>query len=101
MPHNERWRLLATFNGGFKWVAGPAGFVVNGHADEPLVPGLGTVVAHSDGHVDIVAWHGPPTLRSLTVARQNLPLLVNHGKPNPHVGDVPRWGATLGGGGCA
>jgi len=98
VPHGERWRLLATFNSGFKWTSGPAGFLINGGADEPLVRGLGTVVAHLDGRVDIVRWHGPPTLRTLTLARQNLPLLVDGGQPSPTVGDFSMWGATLGGG---
>jgi hypothetical protein len=29
-------------------------------------------------------------------ARQNLPLIVNHGRPNPNLSDGPEWGATLG-----
>jgi hypothetical protein len=29
-------------------------------------------------------------------ARQNLPLIVNHGHPNPNLSDGPEWGATLG-----
>jgi len=29
-------------------------------------------------------------------ARQNLPLIVNHGQPNPNLSDGPEWGATLG-----
>ncbi len=95
VPYGQRKRLLATFNGGFKWTAGPAGFLINGHADEPLVRGLGTLVAHPDGRVDIVRWHGPPTLRTLVLARQNLPLLVDRGQPNPTVGNVYAWGATL------
>jgi hypothetical protein len=98
VPYGQRWRLLATFNGGFKWKAGPAGFLINGRAYEPLVRGLGTVVAHPDGRVDIVRWHGPSTLPSLTLARQNLPLLVDNGRPNPNVGNVSAWGGTLGGG---
>jgi hypothetical protein len=98
VPSGARPRLLATFNGGFKWTWGPAGFLVNGHADELLVRGLGTVVAHPDGRVDIVSWHGPPTRRELVLARQNLPLLVDRGQPNRNVGDVRMWGATLGGG---
>ncbi len=98
VPYGQRWRLLATFNGGFKWRAGPAGFLVNGRADEPLVHGLGTVVAHPDGRVDIVSWHGPSTLRTLTLARQNLPLIVDNGRPNPNVGNTWMWGTTLGGG---
>ncbi len=97
VPHDQRWRLLATFNGGFKWTAGPAGFVVNGHADEPLLRGLATVVAHTNGHVDVVSWRGPATLASLAVARQNLHLLVNGGRTSGQAGDVALWGATLGG----
>ena len=98
VPHDQRWRLLATFNGAFKWDAGAAGFVINGHADEPLVRGLATVVAYPSGRVDIVNWSGPSSRRSLVLARQNLPLLVNQGRANPRVGDVAMWGATLGGG---
>ena len=97
IPSGERWRLLATFNGGFKWKSAAAGFVVNGHADEPLLRGLGTLVAYADGHVDIVSWHGPPTLRRLVLARQNLPLIVNHGRANPNIAEPWLWGATLGG----
>ena len=29
-------------------------------------------------------------------ARQNLPLIVNGGRPNPNLSDGPQWGATLG-----
>jgi hypothetical protein len=98
VPYGQRWRLLATFNGGFKWKAGPAGFLINGRADEPLLPGLGTIVAHPDGRVDIVRWHGPSTLPTLTLARQNLRLLVDNGRPDPNVDNVAEWGTTLGGG---
>jgi hypothetical protein len=85
-------------NAGFKWRAGPAGFLVNGRTDEPLLLGLGTVVGHPDGRVDIVRWHGPSTLPTLTLARQNLRLLVDEGGPDPSVGNVALWGTTFGGG---
>lgn len=98
VPYGQRWRLLATFNGGFKANANAGGFLINGHADRPLLRGLGTLVAHRSGRVDIVSWHGPPARRNLDVARQNLPLLVNKGRVNANVGDVLAWGATLGGG---
>jgi len=32
----------------------------------------------------------------LAFARQNLPLIVSGGKPNPNLSDGPQWGATLG-----
>ena len=98
VPSGQRWRLLATFNGGFKANAGAGGFLVNGVADEPLLDGMGTVVAHPNGRVDIVSWHGPRTRRNLELARQNLPLLVNGGRPSANVDNVSAWGLTLGGG---
>jgi hypothetical protein len=95
VPPGQRSRLLATFNSGFKWDARPGGFVINGHADEPLLPGFGTLVAYPNGRVDIVRWHGPPTLPSLVLARQNLPLLVDGGLPSPTIDKWSNWGATL------
>jgi Phosphodiester glycosidase len=97
VPSGQRWRLLATFNGGFKANAGAGGFLINGHADVPLRDGLGTLVEHRNGRVDIVSWHGPPSLGYLVLARQNLPLIVNNGRPNPTLNDSAQWGATLGG----
>jgi hypothetical protein len=32
----------------------------------------------------------------VTFARQDLPLIVNHGQVNPNLSDGPEWGATLG-----
>ena len=98
VPWGQRWRLLASFNGGFKANAGAGGFAINGRAYTPLERGLGTLVGYSDGRVDIVNWHGgatPP--RSVMFARQNLPLIVNRGRPTPHVWQGWRWGTTLGG----
>ena len=34
--------------------------------------------------------------RSVVLARQNLPLIVNNRRPNPNLSDGPAWGATLG-----
>jgi hypothetical protein len=98
VPHGERWRLLATFNGGFKANAGAGGFLVDGHADEPLQVGDGTLVEYRDGSLAILDWQGRTKPGALVLARQNLPPLVWNGRPSPSVGDVPLWGATLGGG---
>jgi hypothetical protein len=95
VPFGQRWRLLATFNGGFKASAAAGGFLVNGRAAVPLRTGLGTVVEGRAGRVDIVRWSGPPAPRRLVLARQNLPLLVDHGRPGAGVTDGPAWGATL------
>jgi len=97
VPSDQRWRLLATFNSGFTFRDGHGGFAVNGHAATPLVAGIGTVVAYGSGQVDVVRWHGgsaPP--RGIVLARQNLPLIVAGGRPNPNLSDSAVWGQTLG-----
>jgi hypothetical protein len=98
IPFGQRWRLLAAFNSGFKTSAGAGGFLVNGHVDDPLQNGLGTLVETRDGSVGILDWRGRTSPARLVLARQNLPPLVWNGTPNATVADVPAWGATLGGG---
>jgi hypothetical protein len=97
VPYGERRRLLATFNSGFTYRDGHGGFAVDGKTYTPLRPGLGTLVEHADGRVDVIAWRGgarPP--RDVVVARQNLPLIVERGRPAPNLSNGPEWGATLG-----
>jgi hypothetical protein len=98
VPSGQRWRLLATFNSGFTYGDGHGGFAVNGHTATPLRAGSGTVVAYRDGRVDVVDWHGGERLPSwLVLARQNLPLLVDRGRPSPELTDPHAfWGYTLG-----
>jgi len=101
IPYGERWKLLATFNGGFKFDSGGVGngFSVDGHTDVWLRRGLGTLVGYRDGRVDVVTWKGTPAPpRNVVFARQNLPLIVDHGRPAAGLADIGAWGATLGGG---
>ncbi len=101
IPWGERWRLLATFNGGFKYTSSGAenGFAVDGHTYVWLKRGLGTLIGYRDGRVDIQAWRGGPNPPADVVfARQNLPLIVNGGRPAWDIGVGLMWGATLGGG---
>jgi len=98
VPWGQRWRLLATSSGGFKANADAGGFAINGRAYTPLERGLGTLVGYGNGRVDIINWHAghtPP--RWVAFARQNLPLIINRGRPTPHVSQGWRWGSTLGG----
>ena len=98
VPHGQRWRLLAAFNGGFKPGTAAGGFAINGHTYGFLERGLGTLVGYRDGRVDIVAWHGGPSPGpAVAFARQNLPLIVIGGRPSSLVADGFSWGATLGG----
>jgi hypothetical protein len=98
VPSGQRWRLLATFNGGFKSSAGAGGFLVNGRVDEPLQIGLGALVEYRDGSLAILDWLGRTSPGVLVLARQNLPPLVWAGRPTATAFQNGLWGATLGGG---
>ena len=98
VPQGQRWRLLATFNGGFKSASNAGGFLVNGRASEPLKRGLGTLVEYRDGSLAILNWQGRTNPHLLVLARQNLPPLVWAGRANPTVSNFRLWGLTYGGG---
>jgi len=97
VPHEQRWRLLATFNGGFTYVDGHNGSAVNGRTNEPLRDGLATLVGYRSGRVDILRWSGGPNAPpGVAWARQSLPPIVWAGKLNPALDNSTKWGATLG-----
>jgi hypothetical protein len=97
VPPAARHNLVATFNSGFKLVDSGGGFATGGHTYAPLKRGLATMVRYRDGHVNVISWNGGPNVGpNIIYARQNLPLIVNHGRPNPNLSDGPQWGATLG-----
>jgi hypothetical protein len=97
VPAAERPRLVATFNSGFTYSDGHGGFAVGGRTFEPFRAGDGTVVEYRNGRVDVRAWGGGATAgRNVVLARQNLPLIVAGGRPNPNLSDGLEWGATLG-----
>jgi hypothetical protein len=97
VPTDLRSRLVATFNSGFKLSDSGGGFADGGHTYAPMKPGLATIERLRNGHVDIVAWKGGSVAGpDVMYARQNLPLIVNGGRPNPNLSDGPEWGATLG-----
>jgi hypothetical protein len=102
VPLGERWRLLATFNGGFKYGSrsgGGGGFAVDGDTYVPLQRGLGTLVGFRSGRIDVIAWNGRSHPgRNVAFARQNLGLLVNGGRPAANPTSQAVWGNTLGGG---
>ncbi|MGI8428987.1 MAG: hypothetical protein ACR2OB_06715 [Solirubrobacteraceae bacterium] len=97
VPLRLRPRLVASFNSGFKLSDAGGGFAVGGHAYAPLKPGLATILRYRDGRLDVRAWTGGPDVPpDLVYARQNLPLIVDHARPNPNLSDGPEWGSTLG-----
>jgi len=97
VPPALRGGLVATFNSGFKLADSGGGFAYHGHTYATMHDELATIVGYTSGQVDIVAWKGGPDVGpGVTFARQDLPLIVNHGHVNPNLSDGPEWGATLG-----
>jgi hypothetical protein len=97
IPYGQRWRLLATFNGGFTHIDGNNGSAVNGVTNEPLIHGLATLIGYRNGRVDVRTWTGGPTSGpTIAFARQSLPLIVVNGKLSPKLNSSTEWGHTLG-----
>ena len=101
VPDSQRWRLLATFNGGFTYEDGENGSTVNGSVNEPLKDGKATLLGYRDGRVDIVKWSGGPNPGpGVAWSRQSLAPIVWEGRLNPGLNEdpnSPEWGFTLGG----
>jgi hypothetical protein len=95
----EMGRLVAAFNGGFKFSTGAGGFESYGRLGAPQRDGLGSIVTYANGRTDIGAWNtGVPAPRTpVASVRQNLTLLVNNGTAAASLGCISCWGATLGG----
>ena len=97
VPPSLRGRLLATFNAGFKYEDSRGGFALDGHTYAPLREEQATLLELTDGRVSLNAWHGGPTVGgNVAFATQNLPLIVQEGRPSPKLNDSTDWGATLG-----
>jgi hypothetical protein len=97
VPYGQRWRLLATFNGGFTYIDGHNGSSIDGRSYEPLKDGLATLVGRRDGTLGIENWRGGPNAGpGIVFARQSLPPIIWNGKLNPALNDSSQWGFTLG-----
>jgi hypothetical protein len=101
VPYSQRWRLLATFNGGFTHADGNNGSTDNGLMNEPLTVGNATLIGYTDGRVAIVKWQaGQNAGPGVAWARQSLAPIVWNGRINPDLNtdpNSPQWGYTLGG----
>jgi hypothetical protein len=101
VPVDQRYRLLATFNGAFTHVDTNNGSAVNGHTNEPLIDGNATLVGYRAGTVDIVKWTGGPMApANVAWARQSLTPILWDATLNPELNTDPnsiQWGYTLGG----
>jgi hypothetical protein len=96
VPLSARAGLLATFNSGFYEADSAGGFYTHGTLYFPMIDGLATVVAYTDGRVDVVDWTGGSTPGpDVVMARQNLPLIVDGGAPASSLDVSFKWGLTL------
>jgi hypothetical protein len=95
-----RTGLLATFNGGFRLYASRGGFYLNGRTSGTLTNGAASVVYYRNGTIKIGDWGRDVSMTADVVGvRQNLKLIVDHGKV---VSDINQnveanFGATIGG----
>ncbi|MEA2314404.1 MAG: hypothetical protein QOI03_1096 [Solirubrobacteraceae bacterium] len=97
VPREDRTKLLATFNSGFKLADSQGGVVLNGHTYAPMRNGQATLVGYTDGHVDVIDWrYGSFAPASVSFARQNLPLLLSEGQLAANLENNAEWGATVG-----
>jgi len=96
----SRKLLVAGFNGGFKLSAGAGGYEQEGRIVTPLVRGRASLVIYRSGTASIGIWgHGAPLPgKPVYSVRQNLSLLVWHGRPTRASRDWWVWGATITGG---
>ena len=101
IPAGQRKGLLATFNGGFKLDSAGGGFYLNGIYHGTLNKGVASIVYYKNGTIKLGQWGRDFSMNSsIQGVRQNLMLLVDHGKvaANASSNVMSNWGATLGGG---
>ena len=97
IPPALRTRVVAAFNGGFRLREANGGFMVNGRVGVPLRSGAASLVIHRNGSVDIGSWNrGVRQDGTVVAVRQNLKLIVEHGKPvaGLRVNAFGAWGSV-------
>ena len=97
VPYSQRWRLLATFNGGFTYIDGHNGVVDQRpklRAAQGRPRNADRVPRRPRRHQDLDG--GPNAGPTVAFARQSLPLIIEDGRLNPALNDSSQWGFTLG-----
>lgn len=95
----DRTALLAAFNSAFVLRDSRGGFYDFGRTVGTLNRGAASLVIYRDGHVDVGAWGRDVRLTpDVLTVRQNLALIVDHGRPVPGLATnwQHQWGYTLG-----
>ncbi len=98
---SEIHRVVAAFNGGFKFETGVVGYSSEGRTPVALRPGRGSIVTYRDGTTQIGSWEAgvPARGRPIASVLQNLSLLIDRGRAAESVEGciLSCWGATVGG----
>lgn len=92
-------RVVAAFNGGFRFQDARGGFYLDGQTAVPLRAGAASVVIDDTGRVNVGAWGTEVTMGPhVRAVLQNLVPLVDGGSvaPDATYHDTRVWGATLG-----
>jgi hypothetical protein len=96
IPKDQRSGLVAAFNAGFQFKDLVGGYRTEGRTPVPLVDGQASLVLRAHGLADVGAWGSDVHLGDdVTAVRQNLALVVDHGKPVPglHHKFTGAWGS--------
>jgi hypothetical protein len=99
VPPGAAKSLVAAFNAGFLMNNANGGYYTDGRTIMPLRTGAASFVIYRNGSVNIGDWGRDAALTPDVVSvRQNLDLLVDHGRPVPglNANDTTQWGFTLG-----
>lgn len=95
----DRVGLLAAFNAAFAMRDSRGGFYDFGRTVGTLNRNAASLVIYKDGHVQIGAWGRDARMTAdVATVRQNLALIVDHGRPVPglEANWQNQWGATIG-----
>jgi uncharacterized protein YigE (DUF2233 family) len=99
VPTTTRSRLAFTFNSGFRMNDARGGWYSEGRMAVPLVNGAASIVIDKNGTITVGQWGRDVRMTPDVVSvRQNLELIVDHGRPVPSLASdsFQMWGATLG-----
>ncbi len=96
----DRRGLVATWNGGFRMADAHGGFYLDGRTADALVDGAASEVFYRNGSMTVGSWNHEVSMTPNVVGvRQNLSLLIDHGRIAPDIdaSHLFDWGLTLGG----
>jgi hypothetical protein len=92
--------IVTAFNAGFRIQDANGGYYTGGRLVKALRNGAGSVVIYKDGTMMVGKWGRDFTMSNqIASVRQNLDLIVDHGKAVPGLAaqNTSKWGITLGG----